>query len=80
MILHTVSVVWVSWGTVGLTMTCYLALFVDYIPRMKGAVKIGVDDGVEVIGEVYVFLWGITGLDCFYCCESIVRQKNAYGG
>lgn len=61
-------------------MTCYLALFVDYIFRVEGAVEISVDNWIEVIGEVIIFLWSVAGVDCFYCCESIVCQKDAYGG
>lgn len=47
---------------------------------MEGAVEVGIDDGVEVIGEVDIFLRGVAGVDCFYCCESIIRQKDAYCG
>jgi len=56
--------------------TCYLALFVDDIFRMEGAVDIAVDDGVEVIGKVNVFIWGFTGVDYFCCCKSIALSEG----
>jgi len=60
---------------VGLTVTFYLALFVDNIFRMEGAVDIAVDDGVKVIREVNVFLWGFAVGDCFCFRESIVLSE-----
>lgn len=56
-------------------MTFYLALFVDNIFRMEGAVDIAVDDGVKVIREVNVFLWGFAVGDCFCFRESIVLSE-----